>query len=802
MSPRARSATPDNFPPVRNVRRSATPPGAPRRLVGSAMPRIDAQAKLDGTMRYLRDLPLPPGGLHGVILRAPIPHGILRDIRLDPDYDFSKVVIATADDVPGDNIVEVHDRSMPLIVRVGTEFLYRGEPCGVVAAPTEALARDALEHIHLDVEPLPDLVTLDQAVGVFKNDFAHFKTLVRQNIVKGDVKSGFRKADFTHVGEYTAPHQEQLYLEPQGLVVTPFPDRSILVEGSIQCPYAPATELLGTLGLRPGQIRVRQTPMGGAFGGKEDYPTFLAGYAAVAAYKANAPVRIVYDRNEDILFTPKRHPVWVRFKTGFKKDGTLTAIECDYILDGGAYMTVSDVVMYRGILHCALAYECPNVVIRGYVAQTHSIPNGAFRGFGAPQAIWGLESHLDEIAGILRRAPDEYRLQIHNRPGDTTPTGQLLSPENGATECLETAIRRSDFHAKWLAGSRGRLRRGEKVLRGIGLSFFAHGSAFTGDGEAKFKAKGRVTLEAVPGDGRPVAAIRVSSTEMGQGVHTVFTQIASDALSVPASHVWFPFADTGLVLNSGPTVASRTTMVVGNVVHAAASDLRRQLEDAASRQLYDGAPALLQDGVFRSPGRTDLPAVPFPEFAAHLLATNPPATYSGYFEFLLPASTNWDQKTFVGDAYPGYSWAANVAEVEIDPATCILRVTKVTAVIDIGTVINPQTATGQVEGGLTQALGYATMENMHNRPDGLCDASRLQTYIVPTALDVPVYDVSFVEYPYSFAPPGAKGLGELPMDGLAPAISNAIANAAGVRLRDLPLTPEALLPLLHPPREA
>lgn len=782
---------------ARNVRKSSTPPGAPRRHIGTPMPRVDAQAKLDGSMRYLRDLPLPKGALHGVLLRSPIPHGILKAIVPDPAYDFKGVTIATADDVPGDNIVEMHDRTMPLLARVGTEILYRGEPCAVVAAPTLARARDAMEHIRLDIDALPAVLTLAEAVDNFKNHPKKFQTLVTQDIVKGDVDAAFRKADHVHEGEYTAPHQEQLYLEPQGLVVTPSRDRSLLVEGSIQCPYFPAVELLGALGLKPGQIRVRQTPMGGAFGGKEDYPSMLAGYAAVAAYKANAPVRIVYDRNEDILYTPKRHPVWVRFKTAFKKDGTLSAIRCDYILDGGAYLTVSDVVMYRGILHCALAYECPNVTIHGYVARTNSMPCGAFRGFGAPQAIWGLESHLDEIAAILGKAPDEYRLQIHNRPGDSTPTGQLLSPENGSTECLQTALRRSGFHKKWLAGSRGKLKRGEKVLHGIGVSFFAHGSAFTGDGEAKFKAKGRVVLERLA-DGRPAAVIRVSSTEMGQGVHTVFTQIAADALSLPPSSIHFPLADTGLVLNSGPTVASRTTMVVGNVVHSAGADLKRQLEAIASKQLFADAPALLRDGAFTAPGHREFAPVPFETFADKLLDTTPAGSIAGFFEFLLPPSVQWNQKTFVGDAYPGYSWASNVAEIEIDPDTCVLTVKKVTAVIDIGTVINPQTATGQVEGGLTQALGYATMENLHTRPDGLYDAARLQTYIVPTALDAPEFDIQFVEYPYSFAPPGAKGLGELPMDGLAPAIANAIYNATGKRLHDLPLTPEALLPVLHP----
>lgn len=772
-----------------------TKPRAPK-FVGTPLPRVDADAKVRGLTRYLRDLPAPPDLLHAVLVRSPLPRGRLRAIRLDPDFDWSSVVVATADDIPGENVVAMHDRTMPLLGAVGAELRYRGEPVAVVAAPTEDLAREAAARVSLDIDPLPALVDLPSAVARFKRKPASLETLVVQNIEKGSLRKGFREADRTIVREYTAGHQEQLYLEPQGLVVTPLPDGSVFVEGSIQCPYFPATELLDTLALKPGQIRVRQTMMGGAFGGKEDYPSMLAGYAALPALKARRPVRIVYDRNEDMLFTPKRHPVWVRFKTGYKADGALTAVECDYILDGGAYMTISDVVMYRGILHCALAYRCPNVVIRGRVARTNSMPCGAFRGFGAPQAIWGLESLVDEIAADVGLPPHLWRLQNHNRPGDSTPTGQILSPENGSTAVLESALARSGFAQKWRASSRGRLRRGEKVLRGVGLSFFAHGSAFTGDGEAKFKAKGRVVLDRLE-DGRPGALIRVSSTEMGQGVHTVFTQIAADALSLPPSRIRFPLADTGLVLNSGPTVASRTTMVVGNVVWQAASDLRRQLEAFASARFFANRPAALRDGAFTSPGA---PPVPF-EAAADALLRESPTPPAGFFEFLLPPSIQWDQKTFKGDAYPGYSWAANVAEVEIDPLTCELRVPRVTAVIDIGRVVNPQLASGQVEGGLTQALGYATMEKIATSPKtGLYDAARLQTYIVPTALDTPEFDISFVEYPFTFAPPGAKGLGELPMDGLAPAIANAIEAATGKRLTSLPLTNEAIFAALHPDR--
>ncbi len=763
----------------------------PVRLIGKGMPRVDADGKVRGTTRYLNDIDYK-GIWHGVVVRSPVPRGILRAIVPGPAFAGDNLVLATAKDIPGENVVHMHDRTMPLLAEIGGEIRYRGEPVAVVAAATPEQAAAAARDVRIEVDELPPLLTLDEAVAIFKSAPGKLDTMKEQTIVKGDLAQGFTAADDVVEAEYWAGHQEQLYLENQGLVVFPQKDGSILSEGSIQCPYFPVHELNDPLKLPPEKIRVRQTPIGGAFGGKEDYPTMLTGYAALPALKSGKPVKITYERNEDILFTPKRHPVWVRFKTGFKKDGTLTAIECDYILDGGAYLTISDVVMYRGILHCALAYRCDNVVIRGKVARTNSFPCGAFRGFGAPQAIWGIESHMDAIAARLGKTPHEYRLQVHARPGDVTPTGQTLSDENGSTACLKLALKRSDFARKLRQASRGKLRKGQKKFVGVGLSFFAHGSAFTGDGEAKFKAKGRVELARLE-DGKPGINIRVSSTEMGQGVHTIFTQIAADALSLDAARIRFPMADTGLVPNSGPTVASRTTMVVGNVVYRAALDLKNQIESFAALRFFKGAPAELRGSRLLSKGARP---VSFETAAKAMLAEIGSA--SGFFEFLLPADIRWDQATFKGDSYPGYSWSANVAEIEIDPLTCELEVKRVTAIVDIGRVINPVTATGQVEGGLTQALGYAVMEKIGTGKNGLYDAARLQTYIIPTALDVPEYDVKFVEYPYSFAPPGAKGLGELPMDGLAPAIANAIEAAIGRRLRQIPLTPEAIFAALHP----
>jgi CO/xanthine dehydrogenase Mo-binding subunit len=764
-----------------------------RRHVGQPMVRVDADGKVRGRTRYLTDIAYP-GALTGVVVRAPVARGILKALVPDPAFDWSTVVLATARDIPGINIVHMHDRTMPLLADIGGEIRYRGEPVAVVAAKTPELAAEAAARIRVDVDELPALLTLDEAVAIFKKSPATFDSMKDQDIRKGDLAKGFAAADDIVEAEYRAGHQEQLYIENQGLVVFPEKDGSILIEGSMQCPYFPVHELNDCLKLPPEKIHARQTPVGGAFGGKEEYPTMLAGYAALPALKSGKPVKIAYERHEDILYTTKRHPVWVRYKTGAKKDGTLTAIECDFILDGGAYLTISDVVMFRGILHCAVAYRCDNVVIRGRVARTNSFPCGAFRGFGAPQAIWGMESHMDAIAAGIGMPPHVLRRLAHARPGDITPTGQILSKENGSTACLDLALKRSDFARKLKQASRGKLRKGQHKLYGAGLAFFAHGSAFTGDGESKFKAKGRMQL-ALLDNGKPGVNIRVSSTEMGQGVHTIFTQIAADALSLDPAHIRFPMADTRFVPNSGPTVASRTTMVVGNVVHRASQDLKAQIEAFASLRYFRGEKTELLDSRLVAKGRKP---VAFAKAAKEMLAEL--GEVNGFFQFELPPNTRWDQATFKGDSYPGYSWSANIAEVEIDPLTCELAVTRVTAIVDVGRVINPTLAAGQVEGGLTQALGYAVMEKVGTGKNGLYDAARLQTYIIPTALDTPVYDVKFVEYPYSFAPPGGKGLGELPMDGLAPAIANAVEAATGKRIRQIPITPEAIFEALHPPQ--
>ena len=376
---------------------------------------------------------------------------------------------------------------------------------------------------------------------------------------------------------------------------------------------------------------------------------------------------------------------------------------------------------------------------------------------------------MDKVAAACGLAPHEFRLKNALHKGDTTATGQVIDEDMGTPAVLESSLKRADFAKKLSRCSRS-LR--NETMYGIGLSFFGHGSGFTGDGERRLNTKAALDLE-YDDKKRPVVNVRISSTEMGQGTVTIMPQIAADGLSAPIDHVRCPLPDTKFVPDSGPTVASRTTMVVGGTVYSAALKMKETLKRFAAEKLGD---PILYDKEFA-------------KVAAAYLKEKGPLRVEDQFH--LPDSIKWNQKTFEGDSYPSYSWGCNIAEVEVDPLTLEIRVKRVTAFYDIGRVINPVLAKGQIEGGLTQALGYAVMEKMEIKK-GVYDANRMQTYVVPTMLDVPEFDIHFLEFPYLHAAPGAKGVGEIPMDGLAPAIANAVEAATGIRITELPITPEKL----------
>ncbi len=713
--------------------------------------RREGPEKLTGAAKYADDL-VVPGAWYGATIRSTEAHARLLGIDLDPDFDWSKVVVVTAADIPGENVVSLISDDQPALV--STEIRHHAEPVALIAAPDRATLRGARRRIRLRTEPLPAVFDPLES----RQQFAHFE------LAEGDIDAGFAEADLVIEGTYRVGHQEQLYIENQAMIAIPRDDGGVTVQGSLQCPYYIHKALKRALALSGDQAVVVQTETGGGFGGKEEYPSMIAIHAALLARRCGKPVRMIYERHEDLAATTKRHPAIVRYRSGVTHDGRLVAQDIEVIMDGGAYCTLTPVVLSRGTIHAGGPYRCPNVRIRGRAMATNTPPNGAFRGFGAPQTEFAAEMQANRAAEALGISPLELRRRWVYREGDTTPTGQVLRESVGGEEVLERAAEASGFERVRELTRIGRHARTsrQRTASGIGLALAWHGAGFTGSGEVKLASVASIELTH---DGR----IRVlsASTEMGQGTKTIFPQLVSQELGVPYEAVEIAVPDTSVVPDSGPTVASRTAMVVGGLLIKAARRLRSLVEDATGRTFAD---SYREYAASHGGARVDQRFEPYPD-------------------------VSFDDDTYRGDAYPCYGWAAAVAEVDVDLDTGEVAVRHVVAVDDVGKVIHRVLAEGQVEGGTLQAVGYATIEEIKLQ-DGRYLNDRLATYLIPTAMDAPHISTILVEKPFSGSPHGAKGVGELPMDVGAPAVVAAIHDAVGVWIHDLPASPERILAAL------
>ena len=696
----------------------------PVRVVGRSVPRKEGLAKACGKARYVDDLRFP-GMLHGRTIRTTVARGELAAVHLD--FDPAGFTVVDARDIPGRNVVALIQDVQPFLVE--REVRHAEEAVLLLAHEDREALRAA--SVRVECRPAEPLLDPERSPQTFK------EIAIR----KGDLARGFAEADVVVEGEYRTGRQEHVYIEPQGVLAVPG-DGGMTVYGSLQCPYYVHKALVVLLGLPPDKVRIVQTETGGGFGGKEDYPSIIAGHAALLALKSGRPVKLVYDRLEDMAATTKRHPSVVRHRTGVTRDGRIAAMEIDVLLDGGAYCTLSPVVLSRGCLHATGPYRCDHVSVRGRVVMTNTPPSGAFRGFGAPQTVFAAEVQMDRVAEALGMDPVRLRERNALRPGDTMATGQVLGEDASALAVLREAVQRSDFHRKRRA-FRG-------TNRGIGLSLFFHGAGFTGSGEVMLASKAALELTAHG------ARIRVGSTEMGQGTRTTLAQVVAEALGIPIDRVEVAEADTALVPDSGPTVASRTCMVVGGLLKACAEEMKARLG------------GLSPDRYLRRHGP--------------LVVTK---------QYQPPPGVLWDDATYRGDAYATYGWGCDVAEVELDPVTYEVRPTHVTAVVEIGRAVNPVMVAGQVEGGTAQALGYALLEEVVMREGRMANA-QLTNYLIPTTLDTPPIDVTILERPYPHGPFGAKGVGEMPMSGPGPSVANAVRHL-GLDVRSLPITPEKVL---------
>lgn len=699
-------------------------------VVGTSVARKDGIGKATGAAQYADDLVFP-GMLYGRTIRSTIPAGRIRSIQLD--FDPEGFTIVDVGDIPGRNVVALIEDDQPFLVE--REVRHLAEPILLLAhADREKLLT---AQVRVEYEESPPILDPEVSTRVFK----------AIDIIKGDVAAALQGAEVVLEGVYRTGHQEHVYIECNGVVAVPEAG-GVTIHGSMQCPFYVVKAVKSLLGPQIG-LRVVQTETGGGFGGKEEYPSMLAGHAALLALKSGRPVKMIYDRLEDMVATTKRHPSVVRHRTGLTRAGRLVAMEVDVLLDGGAYVTLSPVVLSRGCIHAAGPYRCDHIAIRGRAVFTNTPPNGAFRGFGAPQTQFAIEVHMDRIAEALELDPVELRRLNALAPGDRTATGQVLREDSSAHQVLEEAVRRTDFVRK-RQGLRG-------TNRGIGLALFYHGAGFTGSGERTLRSRAR--LDVTPTGVR----IAVGSTEIGQGTRTMHAQIVADTLGIPYYAVEVAQPDTSVVVDSGPTVASRTCMVVGKILEECALELKGRLNGQSPAAWY-----------------------------ARHGSVSIERTYEP------PSWIQWDEEHYRGDAYATYGWGCDVVELKVDPLTFEVKLLKVSAVQEFGRPIHPALARGQVEGGTVQGLGYALLEQVVMKNGGMANG-QLTNYTIPTTLDTPPLDIVMLENPYPGGPFGAKGVGELPMDGPGPAVVNAL-RSIGYDVRAIPAMPE-LLATLDPARQ-
>lgn len=684
--------------------------------ISNSVNRIDNKEKLSGEAKYLDDIVFP-SLYYASTLRSNIPHGKILNIKI-PSLP-KNYYIVDKNDIPGKNIVKILKEDMPFLAE--NEVNYIGEPILLIVGPDKEEVNRIKDKIEVSYETL-------------EPDYVGKKIMEKYSFENGDVEKSFYESDEIFERTYKTGYQEQIYLETQGMIGT-LENNQITVYGSMQCPYYVKNALDQ---LMNNDTRVIQTTTGGAFGGKEEFPSLIAGHAALAALKTKHPVKIVYDRVEDILCTTKRHPSEITIRTALKNK-KIIGIEVDISLNAGAYAGLSEVVLQRAMFAALGVYNIEILRVKGKILKTNTVPNGAFRGFGAPQAFFAIETHMNNLAMYLNKNPLDFKMEYLLKTGDPTSTGGIFRDEIRLPEMIKKITEESEYYKKYKNFQ-------NEKNKGIGISLFFHGGGFTGSGERDI-IKATVKLE----KNKNKIEILVSNVEMGQGLQTTFRKIVAHTLNKPYYEITFKNPDTLRVPDSGPTVASRSIMVVGKLLKEAAEELKDNLDKK------------------------------FITIEKH---------------YKQPSYIKWDQEKMKGDAYPTYSWGIDIIEVEINEITAEVEINNIWTINDVGIAIDNKIVQGQIEGGIIQGLGYSYLEVM-NTKNGKILQNNMTNYIVPTSKDFPKIHSSLIDNPYIEGPYGAKAAGELPLVGAAPAFVGAIQNALNKEFYEIPLTPEKIMEVMH-----
>lgn len=686
----------------------------------------DHESKMAGRSVYVGDYE-NNGVLVGKMLRSKLARARLSAVNVPPlPHGYFYV---DQSDVPGDNHVNIVMDDTPVYARETVEYI--GEPIGMVVGPEESVVDRILDEIQVSYEELEPVLDLDKADTVFF-DYEYGK---------GDIEKAFAEADKIYEEEFITGYQDQTYLETQGMMAEPEENGKMFIHGSLQCAYYVHGAVMRALGCGPDQVHIKQDVTGGGFGGKEAFPSILGCQVAVAAKKAGAPVRCIFDRREDLEFTSKRHPSLCRYKVAVK-DGKVTAMDIDVKFNSGAYTTLSAVVLQRGIICSNGIYNVENLHVRGRALKTNTTPTGAYRGFGAPQTFFAVEMMMDHIAMDLGTDSLEFKEKHIVKQGDSTSTSgkyHFPVPIPSMIEEIDQACGFRKKHREYAKPQTGRYR------RGIGISMHFHGAGFTGSGERDI-IKAVCRLHKYP-DG--TVEILASNGEIGQGLRTTFPKIVARELNLPLDKVYYDHPDTARVPDSGPTVASRSLMVVGELLRRCAIKLRTQWKDGEDQMVEER---------FKEP------------------------------DFVIPFYLD----KFQGDAYPTYAWGVNAMEVEVDTYTGLTKILGAYGNFDVGTPIDYNIVMGQMEGGFLQGIGYASTEYMDYDQKGRIRNNSFSDYLIPTSADVTNLTCMLHVEKYPDGPYGAKGAGELPLVGVPAAYVEAVEQALGhgVKLNHAPFTAE------------
>lgn len=743
-------------------------------LIGKPATRIDAWSKVTGEAEYIADFPVKDV-CFGFVVRSPHPHALIR--RIDPSKALQidgVLDVITIEDVPGEKIVGDIIPDRPVLAQEKVRLV--GEPVAIVVAKSKQIAEQGGRAITVDYQPLVPVFDPVQALEEGAPRVHASGNLVSHiEVQDGEIETGFQSADVILEETFYVPHIYPGYLEPEAAQAQWSPDGSLTVWVSSQKPFHDRHLICQALGLPEEKVSVRVATVGGAFGGKED--SSLAILAALAAWKTQTTVRLVNTREESLLAHPKRHSGQLHYKAGFKKDGTLVAMQVTSHLDTGAYASYGPAV---GQLHSEVVtgpYKVPNVRVDTYVVYTNSPISGAMRGFGAPQANFAVESLMDIAAEELGIHPIELRRKNIWRPGDRSYTRVRINQAESLQLSLDIAEKEYQ-RLKRVPATPGK-------ASGVGLSLSVQtmGLGFRVPDDSAH------ALEWLP-NGK--VRLHLGAPELGQGLMTVAAQIAADALGLSLDQIEIAPLDTSQVPDGGVSCASRMTYSVGNAAIMASRQLIQALiQETATLLSVETAVLRYEKGHVIRKDRPDLPPIPVAEITSRLAENGKILKQQAVFSF--PYGPETPDHLPIGMPHVLFCFGAHVIRVEVDPELGTIEPKEIVAIHDVGKIINRAALEGQVEGAISMGLGYALMEEMKLKPDGKW-VDNLTEYLLPTIMDMPpVIKTVFLEIPEESGPHGAKGIGEMGLTPVASAVANAVYDATGVRVKAIPIRPEAII---------